>query len=451
MTPTGLHRHPLSSSATHLKRIGRQWHVRIKVPARYRWHYGKTSHITRSLGVESLAEANLRKHAVIHQIKREFVALDGKGTASFDAEIAKLRTAKRESHKAGDDIVVEAIEDAVQRQAERIEEEHGTEAGVRYFRLATSLAPTLQEAAAEWLPQCSAVQSTRDRYKRAVDLLAVFLKGDRVVEDVTDNTAFDYAASLRDTCRTRSTFEAKLRPLSSLWEWMERRRAIPRGTNPWKGHEWRKERPQAANKRPYTDDELLTLFSGTSAYPHLPDLIVLGLYTGARIDELAKLRCSHVSKPTTEGGGHLVSIAAEGGKRGSSVRVIVVTHPTPAGILVRLKGNRQGAAWLFEGLREGGPDRKRSFYASKSFGNFRTRVGLPGAVDFHSFRRTLITRLENTPGMDETKAARYCGHKLKTMTWGIYSSGSSEATQRLVADAIRFPAAVESAAARFVS
>jgi integrase len=83
-----------------------------------------------------------------------------------------------------------------------------------------------------------------------------------------------------------------------------------------------------------------------------------------------------------------------------------------------------------------------SWAVSKAFGRYRTRQRLPGAVDFHSFRRTLITRLENL-GVDQVRIARYVGHELPTLAFSVYSGGATEETQRATARAIEYPAKVE--------
>ena len=66
-------------------------------------------------------------------------------------------------------------------------------------------------------------------------------------------------------------------------------------------------------------------------------------------------------------------------------------------------------------------------------------------------KKTFVTRLENTQGMDVVKIARYVGHQIKGVTFGVYSGGSTEQTMRMVADAIRYPAKIEKAAMSFLA
>ena len=50
-------------------------------------------------------------------------------------------------------------------------------------------------------------------------------------------------------------------------------------------------------------------------------------------------------------------------------------------------------------------------------------MGYSGAnKDFHSFRRTVITELHNAE-VPEPTAAAIVGHKIQTMSYGLYSGG----------------------------
>lgn len=74
----------------------------------------------------------------------------------------------------------------------------------------------------------------------------------------------------------------------------------------------------------------------------------------------------------------------------------------------------------------------------KKFRTHRKRRGIDRPrVGFHSFRATVATKLENA-GVPETHAARLVGHKVKTMTYGLYSSGLTLPQLREVVEAVRY-------------
>lgn len=438
-----------------LVRIGRMWYVRLKIPASVAAHYGGHTHKRQSLRTEKLEDANRLKGKWVELWRKEFDQREGKSAFSSVADDLRFEI-KREASR-GNEAAVDALRDHAQVKAEAIAESHDLPTAQRFFALATAQTPTLSKAMEEWLPTAGSRKGTQTHYRLAVERLLEFFGGDAVPDSVTEARALDYYDHLLTVYKTRATFQGKLRPLGAFWEWMGVRRYVPRGFNPWRGRglKWPNERAMPKAKRPFADDELLTLLHGTATYKgSLAEIVMLGLYTGARLDELCSLRVADLTPMKGRTSGFVVKIGQTGGKREASIRTIVVTHAVPVGVL---KGRRNAAskkddagALLFPDLIPGGPDDKLSWHVSKAFGRYRDDCKLPRGVDFHSLRRTFITRLENTQGMDQVKIARYVGHQIKGVTFGVYSGGSTERTMRMVADAIKFPAKIERAAVGFL-
>lgn len=431
------------------------WYVRTKIPAAVVEHYGGHTHKRQSLRTEKLEEANRLKGKWVELWRREFDQLQGK--AAFSSVADELRFQMRREAALGNEAAVDALRNHAQVKAEEIEARHDLSKAQRFFSLATTALPTLREAMEEWLPTAGSRKGTQVHYRLAVERLLEFLGGDAVPDDVTEGRALDYYDHMLMVYKTRATYQGKLRPLGAFWEWMGVRRYVPRTYNPWRGRglKWPNERAMPKAKRPFSDDELLTLLQGTATYKgSLAEIVVLGLYTGARLDEVCSLRIADVVPANGETAGFVVRIGQTGGKRAASIRDVVVTHEIPTGILRRrrdAKRTKEASSQLFPDLVPGGHDNKLSWHVSKAFGRYRDDCKLPHGVDFHSLRRTFVTRLENTQGMDVVKIARYVGHKIKGMTFGVYSGGSSEQTMRLVADAINYPAKIEQAAVAFLA
>lgn len=432
-----------------LYRIGRMWYVRLKIPARVADRYAGHTHKRQSLRTERLEEANRLKGKWVEAWRREFDEREGKPAFSSTAD--DIRFHVRQAAKKGDDIGVDLMKDHALVKAEAIEQEHGYATALQFYRLATAEAPTLSEAMEEWLPTAGSRKGTQVHYRLAVERLLEFLGGDIVPTDITEAQSLAYYDHLVAVSKARATFQGKLRPLGAMWDWMGIRRYVPRNANPWRKFKWPTERAMPRKKRPFTEPELLTLLGGIAAYKaSTAELVLLGLYTGARLDELCGLRVADVEPRR---GGVLVRIGQTGAKREASIRDIFVSHEIPVGILQRRRAAKHAAkqgAVLFPDLIPGGPDDKLSWHVSKAFGRYRDSLGLPRAVDYHSLRRTFITRLENTKGMDVVKIARYVGHKIGGTTFGVYSGGATDQTMRMVGNAIKYPAKVEQAAAAFL-
>lgn len=437
---------------SYLVRIGRHWYARLKIPAKVKAHYGGDTHKQITLKTEKLEEANRLKWKWLESWQREFDSHEGKSAFSSVADDLRFEIRREAARK--NEAAVDALRDYAQVKAEEIEQRHDLPTAQRFFALATTQVPTLKEAMEEWLPTAGSRKGTQVHYRLAVERLLEFLGGDAVPGDVTDARALAYFDHMLKTYRTRGTFQGKMRPLGAFWQWMGVRRHVPRDFNPWRGFKWPNERAMPKDKRPFTDDELLTVLQGVATYKDsLAEIVLLGLYTGARLDELCSLRVADVVPMKGKSGGFVVRIGQTGGKRAASIRDAVVTHQVPAGILRgRRAAQRQptDGAVLFPDLIPGGPDDKLSWHVSKAFGRYRDDCKLPRSVDFHSLRRTFITRLENTPGMDVVKIARYVGHKIGGATFGVYSGGSTEQTMRMVGDAIRYPTKIEKGAVAFL-
>ena len=176
---------------------------------------------------------------------------------------------------------------------------------------------------------------------------------------------------------------------------------------------------------PFTEAQLKVIFSPESLrdrteMPHTRRALVLGLFTGARVGELAQLL---VSSFTVVGGHHCLSLDGEA-KEQVSRRVIPV-HPD----LIRL-----GVLdWVKEQKKRGGEDARLFpllYIEGKSKGNAlshgttrlldalnikpNNRGGLDKRVGFHSFRSTVIQTLQgDVDGEGDIYAERrrvYVGH-----------------------------------------
>ncbi len=192
--------------------------------------------------------------------------------------------------------------------------------------------------------------------------------------------------------------------------------------NPWSGIEIDF---QTTNKRrPWTDGELTLFFeqplhqsyqlpkdrkAGADAAYWIP---LLGLYTGARVGELAQLRVSDIR---TEVDVPMLSITNEG--EGQRVKTKAGLRDVPIhSELIRLgfleyvaaaKRNSSGNLWPDLPTREGKP----GGYFSHWFGIYRRELGFGKAPDFHCFRHTVRTQMAEA-GIPEAVIDTLVGHEV---------------------------------------
>lgn len=434
----------MNSALRYLRKIGHSWYVRIKVPPKLREVVGNT-HIVRALRTRDLDEANRLKWAKVEEIKAHLERL--KRTDPLNLEAQSLRSSIRQAREKDDLDAVEALESVATDRAEDIYKTTGNlNRAKEWVELATSDTPTLSELIEIWLAHSEYLEQTKKQHKKAFEEFKEFVGGDFLPSKVTDDIAISYVEDhLKKSKQSYSTKRRKLNSLSAFWEWLILRKHVPRGSNPWKGFKLSKRKAvrTTLSKRDYTEEELIKLFSGNPKTKGLPELMILGLYTGARINEICSLNLEDIQ----QNGGGIFFLNIIDSKTPAGVRNIAVAHPLACSILSkRWKPDTKGQ--LFPEFKPGGYDRKLSWNMSKAFGRYRDKMKLSRATDFHSFRRTVATLMENL-GLDQMKQARHMGHKLGTLAFDIYSGGSSVKTKIEVAKKIRYSEDVEKAVLDF--
>jgi integrase len=211
------------------------------------------------------------------------------------------------------------------------------------------------------------------------------------------------------------------------------------------------DKPRTTPRRPWTSGELQALFSlplftayqlpqasrgGQDAAYWLP---LLGLFTGARVSELAQLsRGDVVSYPKGTGTGSraALNITDEGAtqslKTAHSKRTVPV-HPelVRLGFLAYVKslgGSPEESLWPALPLRKGKP----GGYFSQWFGVLRKEAGLGEYPDFHCFRHSVRTKLAEARFPESVKD-RITGHGVK----GSVGTQTYEHTDHLIWEAIQ--------------
>jgi len=215
----------------------------------------------------------------------------------------------------------------------------------------------------------------------------------------------------------RKTAQRYVSSLSSLWTWLEARGLAQ--DNPWlrQGVGKKSKRGETPTRKQWTDEALVKVLSGTFTPRYtaiLHDLVKLALVTGARLDELCALKASDVYKQED---GWWIEI--QQGKTEAAVRKVPV-HDSAVHVLERRKGSR---GYLFEGLVPGGPDKRRSWNMSKTFGRYTHKLDLKDERQtFHSLRNTFVEVMEGAE-VPLSTIELIIGHARQSLALGGYSKG----------------------------
>jgi integrase len=79
----------------------------------------------------------------------------------------------------------------------------------------------------------------------------------------------------------------------------------------------------------------------------------------------------------------------------------------------------------------------RSNAIGKRFGRLKKELGYEKRHVFHSIRKTFTTALEQA-GVPESVSADIVGHEKQTMTYGLYSGGSSLSQKQKAVAKVKF-------------
>ncbi|MBT1258931.1 tyrosine-type recombinase/integrase [Pseudomonas sp. VS40] len=213
---------------------------------------------------------------------------------------------------------------------------------------------------------------------------------------------------------------------SVFWKWAMKhdshwREHYRDKASPFDDHDLPQTRGNARNdgeRKDFTLAELSKLHAAALNDGHtaLADLILLGTYTGARIEELCRLQIENVI--TVEG---VQSFDIVESKTKAGIRVVPI-HPALKGVVARLiDDSTDGYLVPTKGRNK---YQIRSDALGKAFGRLKTAQGFGPQHVFHSIRKTVITQLVRAD-VTGTLIAELVGHETGTVTFDIYSQGAS--------------------------
>lgn len=267
-----------------------------------------------------------------------------------------------------------------------------------------------------------------DQQLSKLERLSEFLKQEAL--PINFDTVDQWLKSLNRAPKTLSQY---LMAGTAFWKWAMKydegwREEYKDKVNPFTGHEL----PQGGgaetagqDREMYTRDDALKLHQAALNKKDQPlaDLILLGWYTGGRIEELCKLTKDNVI--TVDG---IPCFDFPRSKSKASKRVVPV-HPSLLPTIDRLSKDSVDTFLIPTSSHD--HYGKRSHAISKAFGRLRTAAGFSKLHVFHGFRHTVVTQLIRSD-VPDALAKELVGHETGSVTHDVYSKGAS-AAQKLAA------------------
>lgn len=379
----------------YLRKRGHSWYAALAVPKELRETFG-TDRLVKALDTRDVAEANRRKHAVIAEWQRQFketaagkkpdpssspaallqYAHELRGMVArgelrpFDGEatLSDALEPMREWDLSSDDLTV--IQDA-------------------HKALRGELLPTLKEQLEVYLEEAGgrlATQTIGEKRRHLTDFVAWI--GHRECAAVTRKQAAAYVSGvILKREHSPSTKTKEVSDLRAFFHWLQiqdvveanpfdKMTAIVRGST----------RGKAPARRPWTPAEMLRVLRVVPTDDPLWPLFALGAYTGARREELARLKVEHV---TTDG------LLIDQGKTAAAVRE-VPQHDAIRPLVQALVDNAGSDGYLLAGLKVSGPDGQRSWAIGKRAGRTFRLLGITDTrLDLHALRKSFTSAALN--------------------------------------------------------
>ena len=307
----------------------------------------------------------------------------------------------------------EVFLDILTDKAEDIENKHGLSTALEFYALASGNKTLTSTSYEQWKTELNLAPKTIDQMTKDVKL---FIENFTTLDTITKSSVKLWLDKLGATGNSLISNRRILGGCRNYWKYLQSYDLVPADFNPFAGVLTLTKKAKIKSKRTklvFEPSDIVKLYNSAfhKGDKELADLIMLGAYTGARIEELCSLKLDDINSN---------SIKIVDSKTQAGIRTIPI-HSALADLVIKLKSQSKDD-YLLTGLTFNKYG-DRSNAMGKRFGRLKTSLGFTSYYVYHSIRATVITQLENR-GVPENITADIIGHHKPRMTYGLYSDGS---------------------------
>ncbi|MEQ0344089.1 tyrosine-type recombinase/integrase [Klebsiella sp. JB_Kp040] len=277
--------------------------------------------------------------------------------------------------------------------------------------------------------------STLSKSARAVELFLESAKQpDIALERIGRRLVTEFLDTQKEKGAADQSRQNWLTCLGSLYEFAKRRYDGIPDRNPFHGHNLEARRT-IESYQPFTTKQLVTLVE--NAEEELQGVILIGLYSGMRLDEIASLKRDDIVEID---GIRVFSVTKSKTKAG--IRCVPI-HSKVLPIVDRWLSLKSGEYLLPTANRIQRADGKKGPYYSQAFTRLRDKM-IPEATNrqcYHSLRGHFITCLDRN-GVEETRIGTITGQvekKAKTEAFKTYSAGPLMKELKQIIELVSYP------------
>ncbi len=424
---------PKEPQLSHIEKRRNLWYATLKVPPKLQPAIGKAKFL-QSLGTPDKRRAEALAAPIVALWKAQLRKAGGEADAVLVAAM-RWKEAIRAAEQADDTDSAIELELQVTTKAEELAERGKEAEAIRFAHVAFGRKTPSSTHFEEWKASIEHLaEKTQDQMAKDVKRLV-----DRfpMLEDISPQAAHKWLGELQKQGSSAASLKRMVSFWRSYWRYLTSPGvgALPAATPFPFTLEYVQKATKGAQKTPeetrapFPAEEVPKLWKAAEATKDgapLADLIRLGAYTGARIEELCSLKVEDVNG----------SIRIRDSKTEAGIREVPI-HSALKPLVTRLKEESKDG-YLLSGLTFNKYG-DRSNAIGKRFGRLKTAQGFGRSHVFHSLRKTLITLLEDA-GVSENLAADIVGHEKPRITYGLYSGGASLETKAKALELVKYPA-----------
>lgn len=413
----------------YLQQRRRVWYAFHDIPEDVREAFDGKARFTQTLQTEDKKTAVRRAVPLkVHWLSEIEQARKG-SRDHIEQDASYWRKVLRDSPEEHREIILDLISDECSSRVERAMGQAGftdykdegamdlpeVEAAYRFQAIATGKLVKMDEHIDEWIATLTVEEKSKDMKRSTV---LKFSETFPYVQDVKRKQVQRWVNALvQDEGKKAATVRRALSEVRGYWSYLVSIEAASEDNLPFEKLSLPKESAKGTVKnerRSFSPEDVVKLLNAAvdDKDTQLADLIRLGMWTGARLEELCSLKLSKV-----EDGFFKIEDAktAAGWRR-------VPIHSKLAPTITRMIETSKQAKdeYLLAGLSENKYG-DRSNAIGKRFGRLKTEAQFGPQYVFHSIRHTVATMFKSLR-VEEALAADILGHEHEKITFGTYAS-----------------------------
>lgn len=394
------------------------WFATLHIPKDVREKLGK-SKFFKSLETSNKKIACERAKLIIGEWKAEIARARG-NLDSYTLRALDLHKATKEAKTIEEKDSIAFIADDI---AEKIAKKMGVAEAKSFMDVATGKKTPIEPIIAKWE---ASLKDLKPKSK-AMFISDVHRLEQRFthVENLTKRNALIWVNELSETLKSK-TIQRILVACSNFWKYLQTKQIVDiEKASPFHGIKIKSDTQPYV---PFEKKDLVSLYVKAEAIDKsLADLIKLGAYTGARIEELCQLRVEDVTEED--------SFKVRESKTKAGIREVPIHSKIKELVNILKLESKDGFLIPSTASNKRG---NRSESLSKRFGRLKTREGFTKDHVFHSIRKTFTTTLENA-GVFQNIVSDIIGHEKEGFTYSHYSGGITLEVKREFIEKVVYP------------